>query len=120
MIETRLGHYREARALLEEVRAVQRRLHDRSGLAGGLEIRALVASGEGDYETAAICVGAVQGMRDRAMRLLVPSEILGFFDPGAEPRERLDPERDAALFELGRSMDPEEVFLTDGLAAYLD
>ena len=119
MIEARLGHFAEARALLEEVRDVQRRLRDRSGLAGALEVRALVASGEGDHETAAICLGAIQGMRDRSINMLVPSEMLGFFDPAREPRERLDAERYAALFELGRSMDPEEVFLTDGLAADL-
>lgn len=119
MIEARLGNFTEARALLEEVRDVQRRLHDRSGLAGSLEVRALVASGEGDYETAAICMGAVQGMRDRAINMLVPSEMLGFYEPSKEPLERLDAERYAALFELGRSLDPEEVFLTDGLVADL-
>ena len=116
MIEAALGNFGEARALLEEVRDVQRRLHDRSGLAGALEVRALVANGEGDYETAAICMGAVQGMRDRSIGMLVPSEMLGFFDAGKEPIERLDPARYRELFEFGRSLDPEEVFLTDGLA----
>ena len=60
-----------------------------------------------------------QGMRDRSLNMLVPSEMLGFYEPSKEPLERLLPERYAALFELGRSMDPEEVFLTDGLAADL-
>jgi predicted ATPase len=119
MIEAKLGNFTEARALLEEVRDVQRRLHDRSGLAGALEVRALVASGEGDFETAAICIGAVQGMRDRSTNMLVPSEMLGFFEPSKEPLERLHADRYEALFELGRSMDPEEVFLSDGLAADL-
>lgn len=115
IIESRLGHTVEARTLLEEVRDVQRRLHDRSGLAGGLEVRALVAIGEDDPAMAAICVGALQGMRDRSPNMLVPSETLGLYDPGEGPREQLG-ERFDALFELGRSMDPEEVFLTDGLA----
>ena len=116
MIEARLGHAAEARALLEEVRGVQRRLRDRSGLAGALEIRALVAAGEGDLQTVALCAGAVQGMRDRGGSFLVPSEVLGLDDPSVEARERLGP-RYAILYEAGRAMDPEQVFLDDSLAA---
>ena len=65
---------------------------------------------EGDDETAALCVGAVRGMRDRSPDMLVPSEMLGLYDPGSGVRERLG-ERFDVLFEAGRVMDPEEVFL---------
>lgn len=118
LIEIRLGHIPEAHGLLEEMREVQRRIRDRSSLAGALEVRALVAFAEGDPETAALCLGAVQGMRDRSPNMLVPSEVLGFYDPADGLQEALG-ERFEALVEAGRSMDPEEVFLTDGLAAHV-
>ncbi len=116
MLESRLGLDGEARTHLAEVRDIQRRLHDRSGLGGGLEIRALLAVNEGDDETAALCHGAVQGMRDRGATFLLPSEVLGLPPHAAAAKERLGQRYDV-LFEAGRTMDPEEVFLTDGLAA---
>lgn len=36
----------------------------------------MVAVVEADYETAALCAGAVEGMRDRGGSFLVPSEVL--------------------------------------------
>jgi len=118
MIESRLGNTMESRALLDEVRDVQSQLHDRSGLGGALEVRALVAVGEGDDETAALCAGAVQGMRDRGTNFLLPSEVLGLPTHAAEARDRLGA-RYEELFEAGRTMDPEDVYLTDGLAAQI-
>lgn len=116
MVESRLGRDADARKHLEEVREIQRRLRDRSGLGGALEIRALLAVNEGDDETAALCAGAVQGMRDRGATFLLPSEVLGLPEHAAGAQERLG-SRYEALFEAGRTMDPEEVFLTDGLAS---
>ena len=60
--------------------------------------------------------GAVQGMRDRGGSFLVPSEVLGLTGATDEARHSLG-QRFEVLFEAGREMDPEDVFLTDGLAS---
>ncbi len=118
VIESRLGQIAEARAHLDEMRELQRRLRDRSGLAAALEVRAVLAVSEGDDETAALCAGALQGIRDTGAGTLVPSETLDFYDVSDVARERLG-QRYEDFFEAGRALAPEEVFLTDGLAADL-
>ena len=114
IIDYLIGRHHETRVLLEEMRTIYRRLSNLSSLPGGLASRAMVANGEADHETAALCAGALQRLHDDGVRFLEPASTMGFADPTHEARERLG-DRFDELFELGRSMDPEHVFLEDDL-----
>jgi hypothetical protein len=75
-----------------------------------------VADGEGDYQTTAVCSGALRGLLESSRRILVPSETLGYPDPAIEARAHLG-DRFDAFFEEGRSMTPDEIFAERGPAA---